>query len=62
MESRVLREAIFVGIFVQIFFSFIPPIPFKPLVAGILLHIIWECLGLNKWYCKNGNACQVPAT
>tara|TARA_Y100000591_G_scaffold331024_1_gene363651 strand:+ start:4001 stop:4246 length:246 start_codon:yes stop_codon:yes gene_type:complete len=26
-------------------------------LTGFLLHLIWEMAGLNKWYCKNGNAC-----
>lgn len=25
--------------------------------TGFLLHIICEFTGINKWYCKNGNAC-----
>ena len=27
-------------------------------ITGILLHIICEYSGINRWYCKNGNACQ----
>ena len=27
-------------------------------IAGALFHLIAEFLGLNKWYCKNGNACS----
>lgn len=27
-------------------------------LSGFLLHYLWEYYGLNKWYCKNGNACQ----
>jgi hypothetical protein len=27
-------------------------------LTGALLHIIFEALGWNKWYCKNGNACK----
>ena len=26
--------------------------------TGFFLHILWEYMGLNKWYCKNGNACK----
>ena len=25
--------------------------------TGFLLHIICEFSGVNKWYCKHGNAC-----
>ena len=58
MNSKVVSEAVIVGIFLQIFFSFIPTVPFKPFIAGALIHLIWECLGLNRWYCKHGNACS----
>ena len=27
-------------------------------VAGALFHLICEATGVNKWYCKNGNACS----
>ena len=27
-------------------------------LTGFLLHIICEYTKINKWYCKNGNACQ----
>ena len=27
-------------------------------LTGFFLHIICEFTGLNKWYCKNGNACR----
>ena len=26
-------------------------------LTGILTHLICEYTGVNKWYCKNGNAC-----
>ena len=26
--------------------------------TGFLLHIIFEYMRINKWYCNNGNACQ----
>jgi len=26
--------------------------------TGFFLHIICEYTGINKWYCKNGNACN----
>ena len=26
--------------------------------TGFLLHILCEYIGINKWYCKNGNACS----
>lgn len=27
-------------------------------IIGMLVHLICEFGGLNKWYCKNGNACN----
>lgn len=27
-------------------------------LTGFLLHLIYEYVGWNKWYCKNGNACK----
>lgn len=25
--------------------------------TGVLVHLVCEFSGINKWYCKNGNAC-----
>lgn len=27
-------------------------------IIGVLLHLIFELFGFNKWYCKNGVACN----
>jgi type VI protein secretion system component VasK len=27
-------------------------------ITGVLLHLIYEAAGWNKWYCKHGNACR----
>lgn len=27
-------------------------------LTGFSLHILYEMVGWNKWYCKNGNACR----
>ena len=27
-------------------------------VLGALTHLVCEFTGVNKWYCKNGNACK----
>ncbi len=26
--------------------------------TGFILHILCEYIGINRWYCKNGNACR----
>ena len=26
--------------------------------TGFIIHILCEVIGINKWYCKNGNACN----
>lgn len=26
-------------------------------VTGFITHILFELIGANTWYCKNGNAC-----
>ena len=26
--------------------------------TGVLIHLICEIVGVNKWYCKYGNACR----
>lgn len=26
--------------------------------VGVLLHLLFEFSGINKWYCKNGVACN----
>ena len=26
-------------------------------VTGMLIHLLCEYTGINKWYCTNGNAC-----
>lgn len=28
------------------------------LILGILIHLLCEATGINKWYCKNGSACK----
>lgn len=28
-------------------------------ITGAVFHLIAEFSGVNKWYCRNGNACSV---
>ncbi len=27
-------------------------------IAGVVVHLLCEYFGINKWYCKNGVACS----
>jgi len=27
-------------------------------LIGVITHLLCEWLGINKWYCKHGNACR----
>jgi len=31
---------------------------FSYFLTGFLFHLVAELSGVNKWYCKNGNACK----
>jgi hypothetical protein len=59
MYTKVLIEAIFVGILLVVVGMFtLKTKKIVPLfLTGALVHIICEIVGLNKWYCKNGSAC-----
>jgi len=28
-------------------------------IIGVLVHLIFQYAGINKWYCTNGLACKV---
>ena len=43
---KMLNKKINEHIYVVLFFS------------GFILHLLSEFLGINKWYCVNGNACS----
>lgn len=63
---KVLVEAIVVAILVVIIGCFVSHLLGKKcdlhlvkilFLTGILTHLLCEYSGVNKWYCKNGNAC-----
>lgn len=31
---------------------------FSLFATGFAVHIVCELLGMNKWYCRNGDACR----
>lgn len=39
-------------------YTFWPQIVISYFVTGILLHLLFEFFGFNKWYCQNGKACK----
>ena len=53
-------EAIVVGLMVAILGTqFLKKIEFTQLfILGLAIHLLCEVSGINKWYCKNGNACK----
>lgn len=30
----------------------------KIFLVGVIIHLFCEFSGINRWYCKNGNACK----
>lgn len=74
MFVQLAIEAIVVGITVIIFWlvanfiggllspSFSSSVSLSSLVilftTGVFSHLFFEAVGLNKWYCNNGNACR----
>lgn len=38
--------------------DFWPSLFLSNFLIGFILHLLSELVGLNKWYCKYGNACN----
>lgn len=60
---KLLVEALTVGLSLAVFVWIMRCLPIKNefvfmFLVGTLLHLTFEVLGLNKWYCKNGVACN----
>jgi flagellar biosynthesis protein FliQ len=66
--TQILIESLIVGLFIAVLVALLSyfilpgsPLP-KVLLIGFLAgasgHLLLELLGLNKMYCKKGNACQ----
>ena len=63
---KLLIEAFFVGLSLSVFTHMIKIADVVKtdnhfvfmFIVGFLIHLVFEALGLNKWYCKNGAACS----
>jgi len=65
--TQVLIESLIVGLFMAVLVTLlgyfilpgtsVPKLLLIGFLGGALGHIILEVLGLNKMYCKSGNAC-----
>lgn len=38
-------------------YHFWPRVMLGYFITGVVIHLICELTNINKWYCKNGNAC-----
>ncbi len=72
MNKQTLKEALFFGLILTVLGVAIHMIYSKYyshdmndtkkyglhlFVTGVLAHLLFEYFEVNKWYCKNGNAC-----
>lgn len=56
---NVIVEAGVVGISLLVFAKVLKMFNVTNLfVVGFLIHLVFEILGLNRWYCKYGAACS----
>ena len=59
MNNKLLTEAVVIGVCTGLFNKLMNTGKFLPMfLFGVFIHLAFEFLGLNKWYCKNGNACS----
>jgi hypothetical protein len=73
MYSKLLIEALVVGIVVSVLGVALHHLMVKVIgnhdinnmtvyvghlfAVGVLTHVLCEVIGVNRWYCSNGNAC-----
>jgi len=59
--KNVLIEALVVGIIFLVLGILTKKMKFDEnqtfFIAGFMGHLLCEITGINRWYCKNGNAC-----
>ena len=69
---NLVKESIFCGLlvvaasyFVKSYSNFFVRMPYAEhgimFLIGVIAHIVAEFSGMNKWYCKHGQACQENA-
>ena len=62
MNNKLFTEAIVIGICTGVVNKLVGNMDtgkFLPMfLFGFAFHLAFEFLGLNKWYCENGNACN----
>ncbi len=54
LSLGLLIEATVVGLIMMLLGPFIPSL----FLLGAIAHLLFELIGANKWYCKNGTACK----
>lgn len=57
--NKTCLEATVVGCMLTILYKQLPQgTPFRVFFTGFFAHLARELLGINRWYCQNGNACM----
>ena len=59
---QLVFETIIIGILTLILYLFIEKniknMYLRIFILGASIHLFCEFTGINRWYCKNGNACK----
>tara|TARA_A100001015_G_C14332974_1_gene460062 strand:- start:47 stop:229 length:183 start_codon:yes stop_codon:yes gene_type:complete len=59
---QLVFETIIIGILTLILYFFIEKniknMYLRIFILGASIHLFCEFTGINRWYCKNGNACK----
>ena len=59
---QLLIETIIIGVLTLVLYFFIEKyvkdMYLRIFILGASIHLFCEFTGVNRWYCKNGNACK----
>ena len=59
---QLIFETIIIGILTLVLYFFIEKnvkdMYLRIFILGASIHLFCEFTGVNRWYCKNGNACK----